>query len=70
MGLAIPFLLAAFFLANATNTLRRINRHAHAIEMVSAVFLIGIGILLVSDQFSTLNTYFNTLAPEWMLQYL
>lgn len=70
MGLAVPFLLMAFFLSSATGTLRRINRHAHAIEMVSAIFLVGIGVLLVSGQFAVLNTYFNQLVPPWLIEYL
>lgn len=65
MGLAIPFLITAFALSGATGFLRRINRHAHAIEMVSALFLLGIGALLVFGSLSNLNQYF-TNVPDWL----
>ena len=47
LGLAIPFLLSALLLTSATGLLRKINQHAHTIEIVSAVFLVTIGLLLV-----------------------
>lgn len=65
MGLAIPFLITAFALSGATGFLRRINRHAHAIEVVSALFLLGIGALLVFGSLSNLNQYF-TNVPDWL----
>jgi cytochrome c-type biogenesis protein len=65
MGLAIPFLLSALVLTSATGVLRRINRHAHTIEIISAIFLIGVGILLLFGSVSELNRYFNQ-APEWL----
>ena len=71
LGLAIPFLLSALLLTSATSILRKINQHAHTIEVVSAVFLVTIGILLVTDQFEAIfNTYFSQLAPAWLLERL
>lgn len=71
MGLAIPFLLSAFLLTSATGTLRKLNRHAHTIEVVSAVFLVTIGVLLVTNQFEAIfNTTFSRLAPAWLLERL
>ena len=68
MGLAIPFVLTAFVLTGATGFLRRLNRHAHAIEMVSAVFLLVLGGLLVFGSISNLNQYF-TNVPEWLYNF-
>ncbi|MEM7030501.1 MAG: cytochrome c biogenesis protein CcdA [Chloroflexota bacterium] len=71
LGLAIPFLLSALLLTSATGFLRKLNQHAHTIEIVSAVFLVTIGFLLVTDQFEAIfNTYFSRLAPEWLLERL
>lgn len=71
LGLAIPFLLSALLLTSATGILRKINQHAHTIEVVSAVFLVTIGVLLVTNQFEAIfNSYFSQLAPEWLLERL
>ena len=71
MGLAIPFLFSAFLLTGATGLLRKINQHAHTIEVVSAVFLVTIGVLLVTNQFEAIfNTTFSRLAPAWLLERL
>lgn len=67
MGLAIPFFLTALVLTSATGFLRKLNRHAHIIEMVSAVFLIGIGGLLVFGSLTELNQYFSDV-PEWLYE--
>jgi cytochrome c-type biogenesis protein len=69
-GLAVPFLLAAAFLARATGWLKRLNRYGHAIEVISGVLMIGVGLLLVSGAFSTLNAYFIRMTPDWLLRYL
>lgn len=71
MGLAIPFLLSALLLTSATGLLKKINQHAHTIEIVSAVFLVTIGVLLITNQFEAIfNTYFSRLAPTWLLERL
>lgn len=70
-GLAAPFLLTALLLTTATGFLRKINRYAHAIEIISALFLITIGVLLVTGQFTALlNSTFSNLAPAWLIDYL
>lgn len=71
LGLAVPFLLTALLLTSATGLIRKINQHAHVIEVVSAVFLITIGVLLVTDQFTALfNSTFSQFVPDWLIQYL
>lgn len=71
MGLAIPFLLTALLLTSATGFLRQLNRHAHVIEVVSAIFLVVVGVLLVTDQFTALfNSTFSSFAPEWLIERL
>ena len=69
LGLAVPFLLTALLLSSATGLLKRLNRHMHAIEIISAIFLVAIGVLLVSDQFTALfNTTFSSMAPAWLIE--
>jgi cytochrome c-type biogenesis protein len=64
MGLAMPFLLTAALLSTAVNFLKRINRYLHAIELMSGVLLVGVGVLLVGGDFSRLNALFSTV-PQW-----
>jgi cytochrome c-type biogenesis protein len=70
MGLAIPFLITAWILNIASGLLRRINRYLNIVEIISAILLIGIGLLLVFGTLSTLNQYFSFLGdqPEWIYQ--
>jgi len=70
MGLAVPFLVTAWMLTAATSQLRKLNRHMGLIEWVSGAFIVTIGVLLVTGTFTVLNTYFNRLVPEWLLQYI
>ena len=69
MGLAIPFLVTAWMLTTATSRLRQLNRHMLLIERLSGVFIILIGVLLLTGTFTYLNTIFNQLTPEWLLEY-
>ena len=65
LGLAIPFLVTAWMLNRARGFLRRLNRHVHIIERISAVLLIGIGLLLLFGTLTELNRFFSE-QPEWI----
>jgi cytochrome c-type biogenesis protein len=70
MGLAIPFLVTAWGLSAATNRLRSLNRYMGLIERVSGAFILIIGVLLLTNTFTVLNTFFNRFVPEWLLTYI
>jgi cytochrome c-type biogenesis protein len=61
VGLGIPFVLTALLIGRATPLLRRINRRAGIVNAVSGMFLIIIGILLLTDSFTRLAIW----APVW-----
>jgi len=69
-GLAIPFLLTALLLTQATNFLYRLNKHAHVVQRVSGVFLVVIGSMLLLDKFASLNALFIKITPDWMVDHL
>jgi cytochrome c-type biogenesis protein len=69
-GLALPFLLTAALLTRAVGWLKRLNRHLRAVEIASGLLLIAVGILLITGMFTTINTYFIDLTPEWLTRYL
>jgi len=70
LGLAVPFLLVAFFAEQARGILRRAARLSHAVEIVAGVVLIGVGILLLTGTYTQLNSFFLKITPEWLQKLL
>ena len=62
LGLAIPFFLASLAFNSFLSAFEKIKRYMRAIMIVSGIFMIIIGILLLTDLFTTLNSYVNILA--------
>ena len=58
LGLGIPFLLTALALGSANRLLKRMNRYYHAIEVVSGLFLILLGVLLFTNTVARLAGFF------------
>ncbi|MDP3985393.1 MAG: cytochrome c biogenesis protein CcdA [bacterium] len=52
LGLAIPFLLVAVSFGHAAATIRVLTPALKCISFIGGIFLIGLGILLLTDQFS------------------
>jgi cytochrome c-type biogenesis protein len=67
-GLGIPFLLTAFALGSATRFLKKLSPHLRKVEIASGVLLLAMGILLLTNQFQILNSYFFKLTPDWLLK--
>lgn len=65
VGLGIPFMLAAL----ATNAFlawsKRFKKHLHAIEVISGILLIIVGLLIFLGSFSTLSSWLVEYAP-WL----
>jgi len=57
LGLAAPFLLVGFSFTRALGAFRRVQRHYRAIQTVSGVLLVSMGVLLLSDRLFLLNSY-------------
>jgi cytochrome c-type biogenesis protein len=70
MGLGIPFLLVALLLTTATGWLKQLNRHLNIVSIVSGVFLIIIGLLLLTGTFQRLNSLFLGFTPSWLVERL
>jgi cytochrome c-type biogenesis protein len=47
LGLGVPFLVAGYALEWATRTIRRLNRHAHAVELISGGLMVTMGFLVM-----------------------
>jgi cytochrome c-type biogenesis protein len=57
LGLGIPFIATALAFGWLTPLLRRMNRHLGLVSAISGIFLIVVGVLLLTNQFERLATY-------------
>ena len=64
-GLAIPFLLAGWSIEVFFRAFKRLKRHFRALEIASGGILVGVGLLLMTDQFTRLNSQFSFMT-EWL----
>ena len=62
LGLAIPFLLTAMAINQFFTAFSKIRRHYHAIEVVSGLLMIVIGVLIFTNRF--------TIIAQWLTPYL
>lgn len=65
LGLGIPFLITGAAFSRATRFLRRLNRRANIVSMVSGIFLLYVAYLLWTDSLALLTTRFFFL-NEWV----
>jgi cytochrome c-type biogenesis protein len=56
-GLAIPFLLTGLGVSQFLKFYGRFRKHLHAVEVVSGVLLIGIGLLMAFNRLTVLSGY-------------
>jgi cytochrome c-type biogenesis protein len=57
-GLAVPFLIAGWSIEHFFRAFSRVKLHFRKFEIASGAILMAVGVLLVTDQFSTLNSRF------------
>ena len=74
LGLAVPFLLTALFIGWATEHLQKTGSILGVISMIGGIFLIILGVFMVTDNFSVWIGYayrfFNFLKYDALLEYL
>lgn len=58
LGLAIPFLLIAASVAHAMSYVKKLTKHLNTISTVGGIFLIIMGVLLVTDNLVIWNAFF------------
>jgi len=52
LGLGVPFLIMGLLIDRLGLYLRKLTRHLHLIEIVTGIFLLALGVLLVSGEFT------------------
>lgn len=67
LGLAVPFLLSALALDAFLRGFSRFRRFLPAIQVLSGVILVLLGLLLVTGSFSALSSYLTRFTPEFVL---
>ena len=69
VGLGIPFMLLAMGFGNAGPLVRSLNKHRRAIDIVSALVLLVMGILVLTSNLTWLSTFFSQHLPSWMTSF-
>jgi len=65
LGLGIPFLITGAAFGTVSKAIRRINRHANVIGIISGIFLLYVAYLLWSGTLASLNNQFSFL-NDWV----
>lgn len=72
-GLGVPFFLAGWSIELFFRSLERVKRHFRRIEVVSGALLVAVGVLVLTNRLTVLNSWFGfmdrvvTAAEGWML---
>jgi len=61
-GLGIPFLLTSLGLNQFLSFYNRFKRHFRALEIISGILILGVGVLILTDRMTQLNQYFQFLS--------
>ena len=69
-GLALPFYLSALAINSFFQFSQRLRRYIQAIHVMGGILLIIVGILLLTDYMTFLNTYVLRFTPDWLLKRL
>ncbi len=66
LGLGVPFFAAAFSLEAFLRAFASVRRHFHRLELASGVVLMGVGLLVMTNQLTRLYGYFAFL-ERWVV---
>ena len=66
LGLAIPFLVAAWALERFLGWMKRFRRYVGVVEKVAGVLLIAFGLLLLTGTFTLLSGWLQGMTPEFL----
>lgn len=65
LGLGLPFVVLAFALESARPVVRVVNSHRRAIDLLSAVVLLVMGVLLLTNKLAILSAGITQIVPSW-----
>ena len=70
LGLALPFLLAALIMDRFMQLSKQLRQRIVALERIAGTLLVVAGLLMLSGNFTRLNTFLIRLTPEWLISRL
>jgi cytochrome c-type biogenesis protein len=57
LGLGVPFLVAGYALDAATRVIRKLNRHAHTVELTSGALMVAMGFMVAFNVMTWIAAY-------------
>ena len=69
-GLGVPFLLSALALGPFLKVFKRYRRFIPTVERAAGVLLVIVGVLVATNYYLVLNSWANSITPEWLLKRL
>ncbi len=66
----MPFLLSAVAIERFSAFFQRMKRQMVWVSRIAGLVMIGIGALMVTNYFTILAAWLNTLTPDWLLERL
>lgn len=69
-GLALPFFLSALAVNSFFQFSHAFRRYIQVVHAAAGVLLVIVGLLLLTDTMTVLNTYAISLTPEWLFERL
>jgi cytochrome c-type biogenesis protein len=69
-GLALPFLFSALAIDLFFQFTKGFRRYLQVVHLIAGLLLVILGLLLITDYITLLNTYAIRLTPEWLLKRL
>jgi len=69
-GLGLPFFLSALAINSFVQFSQRLRRYIQTIHVLGGLLLIIVGLLLITDYMTILNTYVLRFTPQWLLERL
>lgn len=63
LGVGLPFILASIFLSFFTRLLDRMNKHLNVVSIISGIFIIALGIILVTDSMIPIISWLSAKIP-------
>jgi len=70
LGLAIPFLVAALAVERFLEFFTKIRSQMIWVQRIAGLLLIFVGVLMVTNYFTILSTWMQSLTPEFLLRRL
>ncbi len=67
-GLAIPFILTSLAVGHFLSIFRKFRKILHMVYISGGIFLILVGILILTGYFYAINSFFTGLIPLWLLE--